>query len=137
MPVMDEQLARLVWQRAGNRCEYCQLPQARTILSHEIDHVIATKHGGLTTAGNLALACFACNHHKGPNVAGIDPATRAVVRLFHPRRHKWSRHFRWDGAVLVGRTPVGRVTVAVLAINLPYRVDLREALMAGGEFFPR
>jgi hypothetical protein len=133
---MDESLARLVWERAGGRCEYCQFPQALTTLSHEIDHIIAVKHGGAATASNLALACFACNHPKGPNIAGIDPATRAVVRLFHPRRHKWSRHFRWDGAVLVGRTSMGRTTIAVLEINLPYRVDVREALMDEGVFLP-
>jgi hypothetical protein len=54
--------------------------------------------------------------------------------LFHPRRHKWGRHFRWDGPVLVGRTDVGRVTVAVLAMNLPHRVRHREQLMAEGVY---
>jgi HNH endonuclease len=133
---MDERLSQLVWSRAGGRCEYCLLPQSRTTLSHEIDHVIAIKHGGQSTASNLALACFACNHHKGPNIAGIDPVTRTVIPLFHPRRHKWLRHFLWAGAVLVGRTPVGRATIAVLEINLSYRVDMRGALMTEGVFFP-
>jgi hypothetical protein len=34
----------------------------------------------------------------------------------------------------VGRTAIGRTTVAVLAINLPYRVALRRRLIAEGAF---
>jgi hypothetical protein len=58
------------------------------------------------------------------------------TRLFHPRQHKWSWHFRWKGAILVGRTAIGRTTVAVLSMNLPHRVALREALIATGRFPP-
>jgi len=126
---MDEALVRLIWERAGSRCEYCQLPQAFSRLPHQIDHIMALKHRGPTRASNLALSCFACNNHKGPNIAGIDPESRTVVRLFHPRRHKWSRHLRWDGPVLRGLSPIGRATVAVLEINLPYRIALRQALI--------
>jgi hypothetical protein len=90
--------------------------------AHEIDHVIAVVHGGPTRASNLALACFLCNSYKGPNLAGIDPETKRITRLFHPRRHKWARHFRWNGPLLEGRTPIGRATIAVLKINLPERV---------------
>ena len=133
---MDENLVRLVWERAGGRCEYCLFPQPWTTLSHEIDHIIAVKHGGQTTLANLALACFACNHHKGPNIAGVDPVSRAIVRLFHPRRHKWLRHFRWAGAELVGRTAIGRVTLVVLEVNLPYRIEIRAALMDEGVYLP-
>jgi hypothetical protein len=99
-----------------------------------IDHIIARQHGGEAAAHNLALSCLHCNCHKGPNVAGVDPRTRAVVRLFNPRRHKWQRHFRWDGPILVGRTAVGRVTVAVLAMNDPDLVAVRHALIDAGHF---
>jgi hypothetical protein len=85
---------------------------------------------------NLALACFACNNHKGSNIAGIDPDTHAVPPLFHPRRDDWQEHFVWNGPELVGRTPVGRTTIAVLAINLPRRLALRRALMEEGVFPP-
>ena len=102
----------------------------------QIDHIIARKHRGPSVAGNLALSCLVCNGHKGPNLAGIDPASRKIVRLFHPRLHKWTHHFRWDGAVLIGRTPIGRVTVIVLEINLPYRVAIRQALIDEGVFPP-
>jgi hypothetical protein len=88
----------------------------------------------LTNLTNLALACFACNHHKGPNLAGVDPKTGKRTWLYDPRRQKWRRHFRWDGPTLVGRTPVGRATIAVLAINLPHRLAQRTALIDEGVF---
>lgn len=133
---MDQVLADLVRDRAGDCCEYCQLPQVYSSTRFQIDHIIAEQHGGRTVASNLALACLADNNHKGPNLAGIDPRSGKRVWLFNPRRHKWSRHFRWNGPVLLGRTAVGRATIAVLAINLPYRVAQRAALVAEGVFPP-
>lgn len=124
-----ERLARLVRERARHRCKYCRLPKAYSSIPFEIDHVIAEQHGGPTALGNLALACFADNHHKGPNLAGVDPNTGRKTWLFNPRRHKWQRHFRWDGPPLIGRTPVGRSTIAVLQINAPHRVAQRAALL--------
>jgi hypothetical protein len=56
---MERELEDLVWRRAGNRCEYCRVPQEYDRLPFEIDHVIAKKHRGPTRAGNLCLACFA------------------------------------------------------------------------------
>jgi hypothetical protein len=131
---MDQALADLVRRRAGNCCEYCRLPQACSSTRFQIDHIIAEQHGGSAIASNLALACLADNNHKGPNLAGIDPRSSKRVWLFNPRRHKWSRHFRWQGPILVGRTPTGRATIAVLAINLPHRVAQRAALIAEGVF---
>ena len=133
---MDRALEELVWRRAGGRCEYCQLSQESHELSFEIDHIIALEHRGPTRASNLCLACFACNNHKGTNLSGIDPKTKSIVSLFNPRRHKWRRHFRWDGPVLVGLTPTGRATVIVLEINLDYRIDLRQGLIDEGVFPP-
>src|SRR5262249_41106539 len=133
---MERALEELVWQRAGSRCEYCQVAQEYDRLPFEIDHIIAIKHRGPTQVSNLCLECFACNNHKGPNVAGVDEKTQKVVHLFTPRRHKWRRHFRWDGPVLVGLTPIGRVTVTVLEINLPYRVAFRQGLLDEGAFPP-
>jgi len=112
------------------------MPQSYDELSFEIDHVIAEQHGGKTVASNLALACFADNHHKGPNLAGIDPKTGKRTWLFNPRRHKWAHHFRWDGPLLVGRTAIGRTTIVVLGINLAHRVLHRAQLMTEGVFPP-
>ncbi len=83
---MDEDLLNLVWQRAHHCCEYCQLPVAFSTLTFEVDHIIARKHGSRTVPANLALTCFYCNSYKGPNIAGIDPRTGKITRLFHPRR---------------------------------------------------
>jgi 5-methylcytosine-specific restriction endonuclease McrA len=133
---MERALEELVWQRAAHCCEYCRMPQAYDEIPFEIDHIIAKKHGGLTVAHNLALSCFYCNSFKGSDIASLAPKTRKLTPLFHPRRHKWTRHFRWQGAYLVGRTPVGRVTVAVLHINDPLRIELREGLIEEGVFPP-
>jgi hypothetical protein len=133
---MDAALARLVRRRAKGACEYCQLPHGLSVIPFEIDHIIASKHRGLTTAGNLALACFYCNSYKGPNIAGVDPLTGKTVPLFHPRRQQWNRHFRWRGARLVGQTAVGRATVVVLAINEPDAVLARRSLIQEGLFPP-
>src|SRR5947209_8228687 len=129
---MDRELEDLVWERAHSRCEYCQMPQEHDGFTHEIDHAIAKKHGGPTVAGNLVLACFPCNNHKGANIAGLDPVTKKLTALFNPRRHKWAHHFRWEGAELAGRTSIGRVTIAVLEINHPERLRLRQSLIEEG-----
>jgi hypothetical protein len=133
---MDRSLERLVWERAGGCCEYCRMPHEYDNAPFEIDHVIAASHGGPTRAANLCLACFSCNSFKGPNLAGIDRKSKKVVPLFNPRRHSWRRHFRWDGAILVGRTPAGRATVATLRINLDHRIAHRQALIDEGVFPP-
>ena len=130
---MDAALQKHVWQRAGAACEYCRLPQLFDPLPFQIDRVIAEQHDGLAVPENLALACLFCNKHKGPNIAGIDPQSKRLTRLFHPRRDKWHRHFHWDGPRLIGRTAVGRTTIHVLAINHPQNISLREALMENGE----
>jgi hypothetical protein len=133
---MECALQEFVWRRAGGRCDYCQVSPQDLELPFEIDHVIAVKHGGPTRASNLCLACFAYNHYKGSNISGFDGATNGIVPLFNPRRHKWHRHFRWQGPILIGRTPIGRVTILVLEINRPYRIDLRKGLIDEGIFPP-
>jgi hypothetical protein len=130
---MDKGLEQEVRRRAGERCEYCLYPQAVSALKHVIDHIIARQHGGPTTLDNLALCCGRCNLHKGPNIAGLDPETGQLTRLFNPRSDTWISHFRWAGTLLEGVTPVGRATVAVLAINQLARVRARRALLSIGE----
>ena len=118
--------------RAEQRCEYCGLRQEHSELAHHVEHVIAKQHGGSDDADNLALACHRCNLRKGPNLTGIDPETGQLVRLFHPRQDRWSEHFAWQGAYLVGKTPVGRVTIQVLAINAQDQQIVREQLLQEG-----
>jgi len=133
---MDERLIREVWRRASSACEYCRMPQRFYPAPFQVDHIIARQHGGKSVLGNLALACLHCNGHKGPNIAGIDPRTIRMTGLFNPRRHKWRRHFRWQAAHLLGRTPVGRATVIVLNMNGAYLFALRRELLQEGLVLP-
>jgi len=134
---MNNPLARKVRARAGGCCEYCQLPQFASSIPFEIDHIIAQKHHGATVEENLALACFYCNSAKGPNIAGLDTLGNTVVRLFHPRRDEWTKHFRWNGETLIALSAVGRVTIDVLCINAPDSTLLRASLIREGVFPPR
>ncbi len=133
---MNPTIARRVRDRAGGRCEYCRLPSTPVAIPFEVEHVVAKQHGGTDAPGNLAFTCLHCNRHKGPNLAGIAriKGRRVVVRLFHPRRHRWSYHFAWDGPSIVGKTPIGRATVDVLAMNDPPMVMLRRELIEEGKF---
>ena len=127
---MDAALIELVRSRAGGLCEYCHLPQQFSELRFHVEHIIPRQHGGGDVAGNLALACPDCNLVKGPNLTAVDPATHRVVRLFHPRRDKWTEHFALEGTHLLGKTPIGRVTVSLLRMNDGQRLRVR-ALIAG------
>ena len=131
---MKPALRRQVWRRASGICEYCRMPSRLYLSPYQIDHIIAEQHGGRTVLSNLALACYHCNLHKGPNIAGKDPTTRRTTRLFHPRRDQWEDHFQWRGPKLVGRTAVGRTTIVVLTINHPAYVLVRRALIAAKVF---
>jgi hypothetical protein len=129
---MDSNLRTLVRQRAREACEYCLVPEAYDRLPFQWDHIIAEKHGGLSEAGNLAWSCYDCNIYKGPNIAGVDPLSGAIVQLFHPRQDTWQEHFIWHGAELQGMTSVGRATIVVLRINLDRRIAFRQALREEG-----
>jgi hypothetical protein len=112
------------------------MPQSAYRSPFQPDHIISESHGGLTTPDNLCWACFHCNLHKGTNLSGIDPKSARKSWLFNPRRMIWSRHFRWTGPILVGRTPIGRATIAVLRINADEYVQTRVSLIAEGLFPP-
>jgi hypothetical protein len=123
-----------VMERAHFRCEYCLVPMAETIQNFEIDHIIALKHHGKTVLDNLALACFFCNNEKGPCIGGLDPKTRKIVRLFHPRTDRWTRHFSLRGAKIIGKTTMARATIVVLGLNFSPRVRMREYLIRLGVY---
>ena len=128
---------KLVWRRAKGCCEYCRLSQEFSVLPHEIDHIRAKKHHGPHTMENTCIACAHCNGAKSSNAAGYDSETDELVPLFNPRKDVWEDHFLWDGALLIGKTPVGRATIDVLNINDPICVAQREYLINAGLFPPR
>jgi hypothetical protein len=122
-------------ERAGERCEYCRIPEDFTFDAHEVDHIYAEKHGGETVEGNLCLSCWICNRHKGSDLTSLDPETGEITPLFHPRKDNWNDHFRLLGAVIEPLTPQGRVTVSLLHLNKRERIDERRILIAIGRYF--
>jgi hypothetical protein len=132
---VSDALRQQVRERAGRRCEYCRLPDSLPPLeSFHLEHIVARQHGGETTLDNLAWACHRCNRHKGPNLTGIDPITKEIVSLFHPRRLIWSGHFILRGIELIGLTPPGRATVVLLQMNAARRLERRGELIRLGWF---
>jgi HNH endonuclease len=129
-------LRRLTRERAKERCEYCLIPETFAFSSHWVDHVVAEKHGGQTEESNLALSCALCNQHKGSDLTSIDPETGAITPLFHPRRDRWADHFRLVGSQIEPLTPIGRVTVRLLQLNQPARIEERELLLRLGLLAP-
>lgn len=121
-------LRRLVVERAEHRCEYCRLPEKLAFFPHEVDHVIAEKHGGQTEAENLAFACWRCNRHKGSDLGSFDPQTQNFSRLFNPRQQAWPDHFAFQGEQVIGLTPEGRTTVSLLQLNSAERFLERRSL---------
>jgi hypothetical protein len=101
-----------------------------TFAEHEVDHVIALKHGGQIIADNLALCCAICNRFKGTDIASIDPEIGQVTPLFHPRADHWADHFPIRDGEIITLTAKGRVTVRLLRMNRPVRIGERRLLQS-------
>lgn len=83
-------------QHAGDRCEYCQMPQQGTpFVPFHVEHIIARQHidQPIDDPSHLAYACDRCNAFKGPNLSSVDPDSRNIVLLFNPRQDVWDEHF--------------------------------------------
>jgi len=129
-------LRRFVFKRSGGACEYCLIRCEDTYVGCEVEHIISEKHGGATSRQNLAIACCACNRFKGSDIGTLGSKGRGFIRLFNPRTDQWSDHFRLDGAVVLGLTDIGRVTVRLLRINNSDRVEVRDTLCRMGLYPP-
>ncbi|MFV1965622.1 MAG: HNH endonuclease [Pirellulaceae bacterium] len=131
---MDDATRELVRRRAGDRCEYCLLPQEASLLTFHVDHIVAKQHldDVVDEPGVLCLACNRCNAYKGTNLSSIDPQTNQIVPLYHPRDDVWEDHFLLRGGEITGITPTGRATARLLNMNAPQRVELREQWLADG-----
>jgi 5-methylcytosine-specific restriction endonuclease McrA len=121
----------VVAARAGHRCEYCRAPEGIFNLRFEVEHIFPTSREGLDEVSNCALACRSCNLHKSNQVEGLDELTDEIVRLFHPRNHRWEEHFRVDmeSGTIVGLTEIGRVTIVSLQLNRPNQLTARRQWM--------
>jgi glutaredoxin len=135
MSYVSATLRQLVTQRAGNRCEYCLFPQKATLFAFEMEHIIAEKHSGATSADNLALACPYCNRAKGTDLGSIDPVTNKLTPFFNPRTQQWQEHFQLsDEAEIVPLTPEGRVTTNILQLNDSERRLERQQLLLAKQY---
>lgn len=127
-------LRRKVLKRANGRCEYCLFPESISLFSFEIEHIIAEKHGGVTQADNLALACPFCNRFKGTDLGSIDPKTGKLTFFFNPRIQKWQEHFKLERSEIIGLTPEGRVTVIIFQFNNKDRLSERQQLISSDHY---
>jgi hypothetical protein len=134
MAQVSARLRTSVAARALESCEYCLIHSAYTAFAHEIDHIVARKHGGAAEPENLALACVQCNRFKGSDIAATDPESGGIVPLYHPRTMNWGDHVRLDGPRIVPLTATGRATERLLQLNQIDRLLLRKELLAKGRY---
>jgi 5-methylcytosine-specific restriction endonuclease McrA len=127
--IVPPRLKAAVTRRAGGLCEYCRSRSSHSPGPFVADHIIPKVRGGETTLSNLALACSGCNGRKHAKVKAPDPLTGKSVRLFNPRRQRWSDHFAWseNDTLIIGLTATGRATVEALQVNRLELINLREA----------
>lgn len=138
-PSLTAEQRQAVIERARGCCEYCWSQARYATQSFSVEHIVPRSKGGATTLDNLALSCQGCNNHKYNKIEGLDPANRALVRLYHPRKDQWRDHFVWsdDYTLILGITPVGRATVDALQLNRSGVVNLRRILYQVGEHPPQ
>lgn len=129
MSYIPASLRQLVTDRAENRCEYCLFPQAASLFTFEMEHIVSEKHGGLSQAENLALACPYCNRAKGSDLGSIDPLTQRLTPFFNPRTQLWTEHFQLNNGTILPSTSEGRVTAIIFQFNVPERIQERERLI--------
>ncbi len=126
-----QKLRKIVYERAGGCCEYCQTCEVNIGQAMHLEHIIPS---GGDRLENLCLACPNCNLSKATAVTAIDPETDEVVPLFNPRTQMWDEHFEWvdDYAQVGGMTPIGRATVQCLKMNRPRMILTRRRWVQAG-----
>jgi hypothetical protein len=128
------ELRQRVFESARFRCGYCQTSQHIIGPLLEIEHIIPEARGGSSDESNLWVACPHCNSHKSDRIEGIDPMSGTRVRFFNPRTDQWQEQFEWieAGAILQGKTVIGRATVRALDMNHPDIVAARRLWIITG-----
>ena len=131
---ISEKVRCRVFAQAGDRCGYCLAPQHLVLGWHQIEHLNPRSAGGTDDESNLWIACGLCNNYKNDQTDGFDVETSERVRLFNPRHDQWVDHFGWspDGVRVIGRTPIGRVTVECLRMNNSLAVQVRRHWVGAG-----
>lgn len=126
---ISSSLRQLVIERSQGCCEYCLIHQNFSLYSHEVDHIIAVKHGGKTSPENLALSCLPCNRHKGSDFVTLELNTGDIIPLFNPRLQIWDENFILKNAEIIGITSIGQATSRLLIFNSLNRVRSRQLLI--------
>jgi len=67
-------------------------------------------------------------------LSSLDPVTGYIVTLYHPRRQRWGRHFRLNGARIKPLTAAGRATEQLLRLNDQWCINERLALLSLGQY---
>ncbi len=131
---IPEKLKERVRQTARNRCGYCLFIEHYSPALFQIDHLIPLAKGGTNDEENLWLLCASCNRAKADKTGVFDTETNTIITLFNPRTQIWHEHFEWssDKTKIIGKTPIGRGTVAALNLNKERIVAVRrEWILAG------
>jgi len=114
---ISEAKRKIVIKRANNCCEYCKIHQSDAFQKHQIEHIIALKHGGSSDIDNLALACTECNFHKGTDLSTMLLPNKELIRLFNPREHLWTEHFYIEDCLFYSKSKIGEATIKILKMN--------------------
>ncbi|WP_245555373.1 HNH endonuclease [Baaleninema simplex] len=112
----DDSISKILRNRVKERakycCEYCLYPNSLSFSPHEIDYVIAKKHGGSSNFANLALSCWRCNRQQGSDFVSFDTQTGEFNFLYNPRIQKWMEHFQ--------KTKTLKLSVCLRKVTPPY-----------------
>ncbi len=131
-------LRREVIKRAKGLCEYCRTDSDFSDSPFDVEHIIPLSRNGTNELDNLALACHGCNMKKSNKTKFFDVVSQEIPRLFHPREDIWKENFGWSEnyLIVVGLTPVGRVTVELMKLNRKGLINRRKALFMMGQHPP-
>jgi hypothetical protein len=111
------------------------MPEQFSYFKFHIDHIISLKHGGKTTAENLANSCSICNENKGSDIATFLHNPNSLFRFYNPRIDKWADHFNLDNSgEIIAKTDIGKATAKIFKFNNVESVIERKGLIEKGWF---
>ncbi|MGI8882739.1 MAG: HNH endonuclease [Pyrinomonadaceae bacterium] len=128
-------LRREVIKRAKGYCEYCRSDSEFSDSPFDVEHIVPIAENGKTEIANLALSCHGCNLYKSRRTNDFDVISEEFSRFFNPRKDIWNEHFGWaeNYTIIIGLTPIGRVTVETLKLNRSGLLNRRRSLYISGE----
>lgn len=127
--IISAAIKKKVCIRAGDKCEYCLLPQKFSFYQFHVDHIISLKHGGHSQIENLAYCCPDCNSFKGTDLATFLFNSNSLIRFFNPRNDIWDDHFELSDGLILGKTEIGSATEKIFQFNEIDRLIFRRELI--------